>query len=65
MHTITMIAKQHRQPSPDRLGAVARKNGCPHTCKEVINTMYGYNAMEVQEAFNKICEQASPCPRFC
>lgn len=21
--------------------------------------MYGYNAMEVQEAFNKICEQAS------
>ena len=44
---------------PGRLGAVARKNGCPHTCKDVINTMYGYNAMEVQEAFNKICEQAS------
>ena len=27
-------------------------------CKELINTLYGYNAMEVQEAFNKICEQA-------
>ena len=41
-----------------RLGAVARKNGCPTVCKDLINTLYGYNAMEVQEAFNKICEQA-------
>ena len=43
---------------------MARKNSCPHTCKDVINTMYGYNAMEVQEAFNKICEQARP-PSAC
>lgn len=27
-------------------------------CREVIGNMYGYNAMEVQEAFNKIREQA-------
>ena len=43
-----------------RLGAIARGNGCPTVCKDLINTLYGYNAMEVQEAFNKICEQARP-----
>ena len=41
-----------------RLGSVARKQGNPGVCREVIAQMYGYNAMEVQEAFNKIREQA-------
>ena len=41
-----------------RLGSVARKQGNPSVCKDIISNMYGYNAMEVQEAFNKIREQA-------
>lgn len=41
-----------------RLGSVARKQGNPAMCKDIIANMYGYNAMEVQEAFNKIREQA-------
>ena len=44
--------------SVNRLGAMARKQGCAETCKNIINTMYGFNAMEVQEAFIKIKEQA-------
>ena len=40
-----------------RLGRVARKHGCPEACKRIIVEMYGFNAMEVQEAFIKICEQ--------
>lgn len=35
-----------------------RRHGCPDVCITVINNMYGYNAMEVQEAFVKIKEQA-------
>ena len=42
----------------NRLAAVARKHGAPSACKAIIGTMYGFNAMEVQEAFVKICEQA-------
>lgn len=42
-----------------RLGRVARKHGCPEACKRIIVEMYGFNAMEVQEAFIKICEQVS------
>lgn len=34
------------------------RHGCPDVCITVINNMYGYNAMEVQEAFVKIKEQA-------
>jgi hypothetical protein len=37
---------------------VAYKAGCPEVCVSIINNMYGYNAMEVQEAFVKIKEQA-------
>ncbi|KAK9855808.1 hypothetical protein WJX84_006870 [Apatococcus fuscideae] len=44
--------------SVNRLGRVARKHGCPEACKRIIVEMYGFNAMEVQEAFIKICEQA-------
>lgn len=33
------------------------RHGCPELCINVVNNMYGYNAMEVQEAFVKIREQ--------
>ena len=42
----------------NRLAAVARKHGCPEVAKQIIATQYGFNAMEVQEAFVKITEQA-------
>jgi hypothetical protein len=38
--------------------AVVFRHGLPEVCITVINNMYGYNAMEVQEAFIKIKEQA-------
>ena len=41
----------------NRLGAVARKHGSHEACLRVTNTLYGFNAMEVQEAFIKIREQ--------
>ncbi|GIL45633.1 hypothetical protein Vafri_2841, partial [Volvox africanus] len=44
--------------SVNRLGAVALKHRLPDTCLQMLNTMYGFNAMEVQEAFIKIKEQA-------
>ncbi|WIA37453.1 hypothetical protein OEZ86_014371 [Tetradesmus obliquus] len=44
--------------SVNKLGHIAYKHGCPDVCITVINNMYGYNAMEVQEAFVKIKEQA-------
>lgn len=42
----------------NRLAAIARKHGCPEVAKHIIATQYGFNAMEVQEAFVKITEQA-------
>lgn len=42
----------------NRYAMVARKHGLYHTCIDIINHMYGFNAMEVQEAFTKIREQA-------
>ncbi len=42
-----------------RLGAVARKHGSYASCVRMTNTLYGFNAMEVQEAFVKIREQVS------
>ena len=44
---------------------VARKHGLYHTCINIINSMYGFNAMEVQEAFTKIKEQVCPCTLTC
>lgn len=44
--------------SVNRLAAIARKHGCPEVAKHIIATQYGFNAMEVQEAFVKITEQA-------
>ena len=40
------------------MGCVARKHGNVEAAKSIINTLYGFNAMEVQEAFVKIREQA-------
>ena len=44
----------------NRYAMVARKHGLYHTSINIINQMYGFNAMEVQEAFTKIKEQV-PC----
>ena len=41
-----------------RLAYIARKHKSLSTARHVINSLYGYNAMEVQEAFTKIREQA-------
>lgn len=41
----------------NRLGAVARRHGYGEACLRIINSLYGFNAMEVQEAFIKIREQ--------
>lgn len=35
--------------SVNKLGAVALKHGAADACLQILNTMYGYNAMEVQE----------------
>ena len=40
-----------------RLGSIARKHGSYASCVRMTNTLYGFNAMEVQEAFVKIREQ--------
>eukprot|EP00798_Chlamydomonas_sp_ICE-L_P011531 gene11531-34243_t len=42
----------------NKLGALATLHGCTDTCLGILNNLYGYNAMEVQEAFAKIREQA-------
>jgi transformation/transcription domain-associated protein len=44
--------------SVNRLGHVARLHHLPEACIRIINTLYGFNAMEVQEAFIKVQEQA-------
>ena len=44
--------------SVNRLARVARKHGSPSTCRSVLATLYGFSAMEVQEAFVKATEQA-------
>ncbi|RMZ56591.1 hypothetical protein APUTEX25_003771, partial [Auxenochlorella protothecoides] len=43
--------------SVNRLGLVARLHSQPDACCAIINTMYGFTAMEVQEAFVKVREQ--------
>jgi transformation/transcription domain-associated protein len=55
---------QDKAWSVNRLGCIARKHGAPDTCIRIINTMYGFNAMERQEAFTKIREQVGGlvCP---
>jgi transformation/transcription domain-associated protein len=44
--------------SVNKLAHVARKQGLYDVCVNVLNKMYGYAQMEVQEAFVKIREQA-------
>ena len=44
--------------SVNRLAHVARLHQLPDVTITIINTMYGYNAMEVSEAFVKVQEQA-------
>ncbi|KAL0020642.1 hypothetical protein WJX79_010395 [Trebouxia sp. C0005] len=52
------LGYRDRAWSVNRLGAVARKHGSYTSCVRMTNTLYGFNAMEVQEAFVKIREQA-------
>ncbi|KAL0051806.1 hypothetical protein WJX82_002492 [Trebouxia sp. C0006] len=52
------LGYRDRAWSVNRLGAVARKHGSYASCVRMTNTLYGFNAMEVQEAFVKIREQA-------
>ena len=40
--------------SVNRLGRIARLHHQPEACVQIINTLYGFNAMEVQEAFVKV-----------
>lgn len=47
------------QPINQSLQSNTTRHGCPDLCINVVNNMYGYNAMEVQEAFVKIREQVS------
>ena len=44
--------------SVNRLAAVARRHGAPSACRAILSSLYGFSAMEVQEAFVKACEQA-------
>jgi transformation/transcription domain-associated protein len=44
--------------SVNRLAHVARLHHLPEACVSAITTLYGFNAMEVQEAFVKVQEQA-------
>lgn len=44
--------------SVNRLAHVAREHHLPEACVAAITTLYGFNAMEVQEAFVKVQEQA-------
>lgn len=41
----------------NRLGRIARLHHQPEACVQIINTLYGFNAMEVQEAFVKVLQQ--------
>ena len=51
--------------SVNRLGAVARRHGYGEACLRIINSLYGFNAMEVQEAFIKIREQVRWSLSYC
>lgn len=44
--------------SINRLASVARRHGSCDVCIEIVNNMYNYSFMDVQEAFIKIVEQA-------
>ena len=51
--------------SVNQMGAAARRHGYGEACVRIINAYYGYTAMDVQEAFQKVREQvwkpAAPC----
>ena len=46
-------ARRDKAWSVNRLGRIARLHHQPEACVQIINTQYGFNAMEVQEAFVK------------
>ena len=53
--------RKHRDKawSVNRLGCIARLHHQPEACVQIINTLYGFNAMEVQEAFVKVSRCAA------
>lgn len=56
--TLHQMGYRDKAWSVNRLGHIARLHHLPETCVHLINTLYGFNAMEVQEAFVKVQEQA-------
>lgn len=56
--TLHQMGYRDKAWSVNRLGHVARLHNLPEACVHIINTLYGFNAMEVQEAFVKVQEQA-------
>lgn len=56
--TLHQMGYRDKAWSVNRLGHIARVHHLPDTCVHIINTLYGFNAMEVQEAFVKVQEQA-------
>ena len=52
-HTNTLFFCRDKAWSVNRLGRIARLHHQPEACVQIINTLYGFNAMEVQEAFVK------------
>ncbi|KAF5841324.1 hypothetical protein DUNSADRAFT_13399 [Dunaliella salina] len=55
---VWLLSYRDKAWSVNKLGAIATAHGHTDTCLNILNTMYGFSAMEVQEAFVKIREQA-------
>lgn len=59
------LCRRDKAWSVNRLGRIARLHHQPDACVQIINTLYGFNAMEVQQAFvkvgNLICEHGACC----
>eukprot|EP00887_Chlorella_sp_A99_P004017 scaffold11.g4017.t1 len=51
--TMHQMGYRDKAWSVNRLGHIARLHYQPEACCHIINTLYGFNAMEVQEAFVK------------
>ena len=55
--TLHQMGYRDKAWSVNRLAHVMRLHHLPEACMHAINTLYGFNAMEVQEAFVKVQEQ--------
>jgi len=55
--TLHQMGYRDKAWSVNKLGHVMRLHHLPDACVQAINNLYGFNAMEVQEAFVKVQEQ--------